>query len=77
MVADTGGGLLFEPNDPASLAAALASWIAEPRAAAESGTRAQQAVHQRYTARQMAQRTIELYRMLLHGGAESVDRDER
>ena len=61
MIADTGGGLLCEPDDPASLAAALKRMILDPDFAAECGRRAQQIVHQRYNAEAMARRMIELY----------------
>ncbi len=44
MVADTGGGLLFEPGDAASLAAAVKRMILDPQLAADCGRRAQEAV---------------------------------
>jgi len=62
MIQDTGGGLLCEPGDPQSLAAALKRMIREPDLAAECGRRAQQAVHTRHNAEVMARRTIEVYR---------------
>jgi glycosyltransferase involved in cell wall biosynthesis len=61
MIDDTGGGVLCEPGDPVSLAAALKRMILDPAFAAECGRRAQQAVHQRYNAQVMAQRMVELY----------------
>jgi glycosyltransferase involved in cell wall biosynthesis len=64
LIADTGGGLLCEPHDPAALAAALKRLILDPQLAEACGRRGQEAVHQRYTADAMAQRTIELYRSL-------------
>ncbi|MGO8691420.1 MAG: glycosyltransferase family 4 protein [Thermoguttaceae bacterium] len=65
MVADTGGGLLFEPGNPAALAAALRQMIQQPELAAECGRRAQEAVHQRYHARRMAEDTMNLYKQLV------------
>lgn len=62
LVADTGGGLLYEPENPASLAASIARLMAEPALAAECGRKAQQAVHERYTARRMAEEMRLLYR---------------
>jgi glycosyltransferase involved in cell wall biosynthesis len=62
LIADTGGGLLCEPNDPAALAELLKRLIQQPDFAAECGRRAQQIIHQRYTAEVMAQRTIRWYR---------------
>jgi glycosyltransferase involved in cell wall biosynthesis len=61
MIDDTGGGVLCEPGDPASLAAALKRMILDPDFAAQCGRRAQQAVRQRYNAEVMAQRMVELY----------------
>jgi glycosyltransferase involved in cell wall biosynthesis len=64
MIDDTGGGVLCEPGDPASLAAALKRMLLDPDFAAQCGGRAQQIVHQRYNAEVMAQRMIELYESL-------------
>jgi glycosyltransferase involved in cell wall biosynthesis len=61
MVADTGGGVLCEPNDPAALAAALKRMLLDIPFAAECGRRAQQAVHERYNAKMMARKMIEVY----------------
>jgi glycosyltransferase involved in cell wall biosynthesis len=65
LIADTGGGLLCEPHDPSSLAAALKRMILDPQLAAACGHRAQEAVHDRYTAEVMAKRTVELYREVI------------
>lgn len=65
LVADTEGGLFYEPEDPASLAAAIARLKADPAQAAEMGRSAHQAVHQRYTAQRMAEETRIVYRDLL------------
>ena len=65
LMADTGGGLLCEPHNPPALAAALKQLILDPQLAAACGRRAQEAVHQRYTADVMAQRTVALYRKLI------------
>lgn len=67
MVADTGGGLLYEPNNPTALAESLKRIIEDRAMAAELGRRAQEAVYQRYNASLMARRTIELYRSLVGG----------
>ena len=64
MIEDTGGGLLCAPRDVAALAEALRRLIQDPRLASECGRRAQEAVHQRYHAGLMAQRTIALYERL-------------
>ena len=70
LIRDTGGGLLCEPDDPASLAAGLKRLIQDADLAAEYGRRAQQAVRQRYNMEVMARRTIELYREV--GGMQYV-----
>jgi glycosyltransferase involved in cell wall biosynthesis len=64
MIEDTGGGVLCEPGDPGSLAAALKHMLHDLDFAAECGRRAQQAVHQRYNAEVMARRMMELYTSL-------------
>lgn len=62
MMADTGGGLLCEPNNPAALADALAILIRDPRRASETGKTAQLAVRERYSTEIMAQRYVEFFR---------------
>jgi glycosyltransferase involved in cell wall biosynthesis len=61
MVEDTAGGLLFEPNDPVALAAALRRMICEPGLAGECGRRGQAAVRERYHAARMAGEMLALY----------------
>jgi glycosyltransferase involved in cell wall biosynthesis len=61
MVADTGGGVLVAPNDPAALAAGLKRMLLDAPLAAECGRRAQRAVHERYNAEVMARRMMEVY----------------
>jgi len=68
MIDDTGGGVLCEPGDPASLAAGLKRMILDPDFSAECGRRAQQIVHQRYNAEVMARRMVELYESLAVSG---------
>lgn len=67
-IEDTGGGLVVEPNDASSLAAALKRLILDPAKAAELGRRGHVAVHARYHADRMAGETIALYRRLRGGG---------
>ena len=61
MVADTGGGLLFEPGNPAALAEALKRMILNPDFAADCGRRAKQIVRERYNDGVMARRIVEVY----------------
>jgi glycosyltransferase involved in cell wall biosynthesis len=64
MIADTGGGLLCRPHDPADLAEKMAQLLRDPIQATELGLAGQRAIHDRYHARRMAEQTRELYRQL-------------
>jgi glycosyltransferase involved in cell wall biosynthesis len=64
MVADTGGGLLFRPQDPADLADKLAELLNDPIRATQLGLAGQRAIEDRYHAKAMAEQTLELYRRL-------------
>lgn len=70
MVRETGGGVLVEPGDAASLASAIQRIIHDPAEAAALGRNGQAAVHSRYTAERMANDMIALYRRIsgLAGG---------
>jgi glycosyltransferase involved in cell wall biosynthesis len=50
----TGGGLLCEPEDPASLAAGLAEVLSDPQHADRLGSRGREAVRERFTSAHMA-----------------------
>ena len=65
MVADTGGGVLYSPADPAGLAAVLKQMILDPGLAEDCGRRAQQTVRERYNMEKTAQRMIEVYRQFV------------
>ena len=65
MIEETGGGVLCEPGDPASLAAALKRMILDPVFAAQCGRRAEQIVHRRYNAEVMARRFMESYQKVV------------
>ena len=64
LLADIGGGLLCEPDNPPALAAALKRMVQDPRFAVECGRNARQTVRRRYNAPLMAERTIALYQTL-------------
>lgn len=64
MVADTGGGVLHRPHDPADLADKLAELLRDPVRATQLGLAGQQAIQNRYHAAAMARQTIDLYRQL-------------
>jgi glycosyltransferase involved in cell wall biosynthesis len=65
LIADTGGGVLHEPENPIDLAAQLKRLLLDPGHAQALGRAGQQAVRDRYNAAEMAQRTAELYAKLL------------
>ncbi len=64
LVKDTGGGLLHQPHDPADLAAKLAELLQDHAHARQLGQAGQKAIHERYHAAEMADRTLALYRQL-------------
>ncbi len=68
LIADTGGGLLCEPEDPAALASSLQHLLTDQRFADRCGRQAQQAVHLRYTAGEMACRMSEVYQRIVEEG---------
>lgn len=65
LIEDTGGGLLCEPANPASLAEKLQQLALDRPAADEMGRRGREAIHDRYTAARMAERTLALYQQVL------------
>ncbi|MGO9114982.1 MAG: glycosyltransferase family 4 protein [Thermoguttaceae bacterium] len=64
MVADTGGGLLYDPQRPEALAAALGRMLRDGAFAAECGQRARLAVHERYTSQRESREILALYERL-------------
>ncbi|HEX5446945.1 MAG TPA: glycosyltransferase, partial [Pirellulales bacterium] len=64
LIAQTGGGLLHKPGDPAALAAVLKRLLLDRKLTAELGARGKQAVARDYTAEVMAERTLELYQQV-------------
>jgi len=65
LIADTGGGLLCRPLDSGDLADKLAQLLCSPALAGEIGRRGRQAIHARYQASLMAERTLALYKQLV------------
>jgi glycosyltransferase involved in cell wall biosynthesis len=61
MLERTGGGLLFEPNDPSRLADQVLALANDPRRAAELGRRGAEGVRRHYTVGRMAERALEVY----------------
>ena len=71
IIAQTSGGLLCEPENPADLAAKLREYILAPELCAEHGRRGRQAIHASYAASQMARQHVDLYRHILQGAAST------
>src|ERR1035437_6226690 len=65
MLAKTGGGVLVEPDDPASLADAIYRLWKTPEERAELGQRGAQGVRQHGSVSQMAERALEAYRKMV------------
>jgi glycosyltransferase involved in cell wall biosynthesis len=57
----TGGGTLYEPNDPPSLAAALAELLADAERARDLGARGRQAVLEKFNAERIAGKLVGVF----------------
>jgi glycosyltransferase involved in cell wall biosynthesis len=74
LIEATGGGLLFRPDDPADLAAALRR-LADDRAHAEElGRRGRQRVHEHFHAERMARETVAVYEKYVEQPARSASK---
>jgi glycosyltransferase involved in cell wall biosynthesis len=56
----TGGGILMEPNNPASIADGLAALLRDEAKRREHGRSGQHVVHERFSARRMAEETMKV-----------------
>ena len=65
ILARTEGGILVEPDDPASLADAIYRLWKSPAERAELGRRGAQGVRRHYTVSQMAEQALEAYQRVL------------
>jgi glycosyltransferase involved in cell wall biosynthesis len=70
-IADTGGGVLCEPENPAALAAALKKLILDPETRATYGQAGARAIRDRFTSASMAREHQSLYRDLLQADIKS------
>ncbi len=61
LIQETGGGLLYEPDDADMLAEALSSMILDPTKSHKMGRRGRSSVHQYFNAQAMAEKLIEMY----------------
>lgn len=65
IVADTGGGVLFEPGNPHDLAVKLGECLADRAGSEQLAIAGKKAVFNRYHADSMAERTLDLYKSLV------------
>jgi glycosyltransferase involved in cell wall biosynthesis len=65
VIEQTGGGLLYDPQDPRALAAQLKRLLTHPAERAALGASGQQSVRRDFQAAEMAERTRELYQQVL------------
>jgi len=72
MIAETGGGVLCDPDSEADLVTALAHLIERPDERHVLGQRGRLAVHAERTARVMARRTADILSQLLQQPEETV-----
>jgi glycosyltransferase involved in cell wall biosynthesis len=76
MLANTGGGLLVEPGNPAAFAEALRRLRDDPALRADLGRRGADGVRKYYDAARMADRAVEVYRAVAQPAAEPLARAE-
>jgi glycosyltransferase involved in cell wall biosynthesis len=61
-IEDTGGGILYEPNDADHLAEALASLLIDQERARQLGEKGRKAVLKRFSMREMAENILYVYK---------------
>jgi len=68
LIEAVGGGLLCEPEDPTSLADALAELLTDPGRARELGRQGREAVAGRFTEERMAREVAAVYETVVRQG---------
>ncbi len=71
ILAKTGGGILVEPNDARAVAEGIHSLFRDRSSAHELGRRGAQGVRTWYAAPRMAERTLEVHRLLIEGAGSA------
>ena len=61
----TGGGILYEPNDPAHLAEALSSMLDDPDRVREMGKKGRKVVMEHYSMQNMANNILDVYKKVV------------
>jgi glycosyltransferase involved in cell wall biosynthesis len=61
----TGGGVLFEPHNPAALAAALELLLLDPNYAQRLGKQGRKAVFEKFNVEQTAEKIVRIYEDML------------
>jgi glycosyltransferase involved in cell wall biosynthesis len=72
VIANTGGGLLVEPGNPAAFAEGLRRLRDDPALGADLGRRGAEGVRRHYTVGRMAERAIEVYGTLARPAARAI-----
>jgi glycosyltransferase involved in cell wall biosynthesis len=62
----TGGGILYEPNDPENLAKALSSLLDEPAKIRELGEKGRKVVMEKYSMQNMANNILDVYKKVVN-----------
>jgi glycosyltransferase involved in cell wall biosynthesis len=75
IIEDTGGGLLHRAHDSADLADKIGELLRDPARAIELGLAGQRAIHERYQASAMAEKTLDLYRQLVRNHSLDSSKD--
>jgi glycosyltransferase involved in cell wall biosynthesis len=67
LIEATGGGLLCEPDDPESLAAAVEELLGDPQTARTIGAQGRKVVEERFNVTRMARDTVQVFERVMQG----------
>lgn len=77
IIEKTGGGLLVEPDDPASLAESILGLYRDQRLGETLGQNGFRAVREHYSVAGMAERALEVYEDLVSRGSSRINADQK